>query len=369
MATRSVLTAYTVRPPTAKRRKLERAGNASSSKSPAKTKRTGFSRRVRGRLQNMLSLPFDVLFSVRPFRRNIVFPSVPEQDTTPQVFSELGPMDLVNLARTSKALRQVLMSRASLSVWLVARRNAGITKVPDPPEDMSEPSWALLLFGPAVCSVRSRPFLLINFELSLGHSTVLRRTFTESTSAFVVACASPVGRESNKHFSSDSSDSDREIHRSFVSSSRFQYQCPDLKESVMSHLPYTNRAISFSSLSSCRLLTRHLPSWGMGMRPRHRWSFLLETRFVRDEQENSRTRGGERCGKARSAAEAQSLSSRKNYGSNLYRRSELTFRRPHTFNDSSNRVAPNSRNGQGWKHEHRLKLLTKREPRGTTREY
>jgi hypothetical protein len=75
-------------------------------------------------------------------------------------------MDLVNLARTSKALRQVLMSRKSLSVWLVARRNAGITKVPDPPEDMSEPSWALLLFGPAVCSVRSRPVLFIVSILS-----------------------------------------------------------------------------------------------------------------------------------------------------------------------------------------------------------
>jgi len=71
-----------------------------------------------------------------------------------QIFAELGPMDLVNLARTSKALRQVLMSRKSMSVWIVARRNATITKAPDPPEDMSEPAWALLLFGPAVCSVR-----------------------------------------------------------------------------------------------------------------------------------------------------------------------------------------------------------------------
>ena len=29
------------------------------------------------------------------------------------------------------------------------------TRVPDPPDDMSEPAWALLLFGPAVCSVRT----------------------------------------------------------------------------------------------------------------------------------------------------------------------------------------------------------------------
>jgi hypothetical protein len=62
-------------------------------------------------------------------------------------------MDLLNLTRTSKALRQVLMSRKSMSVWIAVRRAAGATKVPEPPDDMSEPSWAQLLFGPAVCSV------------------------------------------------------------------------------------------------------------------------------------------------------------------------------------------------------------------------
>jgi len=68
-------------------------------------------------------------------------------------------MDLVNLARTSKDLRRFLMSRKNILVWIVARQNSGATKVPDPPEDMSEPSWALLLFGPAVCSVRNQPSL------------------------------------------------------------------------------------------------------------------------------------------------------------------------------------------------------------------
>lgn len=74
----------------------------------------------------------------------------------------MGPMDLVNLARTSKALRQVLMSRKSMWVWIAARRNAGAVMVPDPPEDISEPAWALLLFGPAVCSVSKRVFMHIS---------------------------------------------------------------------------------------------------------------------------------------------------------------------------------------------------------------
>ena len=83
-------------------------------------------------------------------------------------------MDLVNLARTNKALRQVLMSRKSIWVWLVVRRNAGATTVPDPPDDMSEPAWALLLFGPAVCSVRSPVlFTSFNFRLILDRKSVV----------------------------------------------------------------------------------------------------------------------------------------------------------------------------------------------------
>ena len=82
-------------------------------------------------------------------------------------------MDLVNFARTSKALRQVLMSRKSIWVWIVARRNAGAVMVPDPPEDMSEPAWALLLFGPAVCSVRSPLFRRIVSILSQVLATAM----------------------------------------------------------------------------------------------------------------------------------------------------------------------------------------------------
>jgi hypothetical protein len=79
-------------------------------------------------------------------------------------------MDLLNLARTNKTLRQVLMSRKSMSVWISARRHAGATVVPEPPEDMSEPAWAQLLFGPAICSVRSRLFLVTSFQLTFRES-------------------------------------------------------------------------------------------------------------------------------------------------------------------------------------------------------
>ncbi|KAI9461907.1 hypothetical protein BJY52DRAFT_164408 [Lactarius psammicola] len=161
--------------PMAKRRKLEKA-------SPSKLKKSGPSRRVQGRLQNMLSLPLDVLFVI---------------------FSGLLPMDLLNLARTSNTLRQVLMSRKSMSVWIGARRNAGATEVPEPPEDMSEPAWAQLLFGPAICSQCSaRNIHRVDFALRRRLCTVCRK-------------------------------------RNLVFSIKFRSQCPDLKESVMDLLPYT----------------------------------------------------------------------------------------------------------------------------------
>jgi hypothetical protein len=67
-------TAYTATRPMAKRIKLGKVGRASSSKSesPAKPERTRVNRRVQGRLQNMLSLSFDVLFLVCPCRPNPV---------------------------------------------------------------------------------------------------------------------------------------------------------------------------------------------------------------------------------------------------------------------------------------------------------
>ncbi|KAG8893968.1 hypothetical protein FRC01_013245, partial [Tulasnella sp. 417] len=62
-----------------------------------------------------------------------------------EVFGHLHPLDLLNLAGTSKMLRSHLMSKRSMSVWRVARE-AVLPPVPDCPKDQSEPQWAMLLF-------------------------------------------------------------------------------------------------------------------------------------------------------------------------------------------------------------------------------
>ncbi|ETW81858.1 hypothetical protein HETIRDRAFT_440111, partial [Heterobasidion irregulare TC 32-1] len=60
----------------------------------------GLSRRRQGRLNKLVSMPLDILYDI---------------------FSFLTPADLLRLARLTKPLRTVLMSRNSISVWRSAR--------------------------------------------------------------------------------------------------------------------------------------------------------------------------------------------------------------------------------------------------------
>ncbi|KLO18521.1 hypothetical protein SCHPADRAFT_120477 [Schizopora paradoxa] len=61
-----------------------------------------------------------------------------------EIASFAHPGDLLNLARTSVGLRELLMAKSSQCVWESARRIHGL---PDCPSDLSEPQLADLLFG------------------------------------------------------------------------------------------------------------------------------------------------------------------------------------------------------------------------------
>ncbi|KAF8549225.1 hypothetical protein OG21DRAFT_1515448 [Imleria badia] len=56
----------------------------------------------------------------------------------------IHPLDLLNLARTCKSLRILLMDRASEFIWRAARRQ--FEDLPDCPDDLSEPAYANLAF-------------------------------------------------------------------------------------------------------------------------------------------------------------------------------------------------------------------------------
>ena len=64
----------------------------------------------------------------------------------------MHPKDLLNLARTSKAFRALLMSKSSKSLWLASMKC--VEDLPKCPPYMDEPTFINLLFFPH-CHVRS----------------------------------------------------------------------------------------------------------------------------------------------------------------------------------------------------------------------
>ncbi|KAK7030878.1 hypothetical protein VNI00_013988 [Paramarasmius palmivorus] len=64
-------------------------------------------------------------------------------DVCLEVFKCLHPRDLLSLARTSKILRSILMSKSSKLIWRSAREN--VPDLPPIPPDLNEPQFACML--------------------------------------------------------------------------------------------------------------------------------------------------------------------------------------------------------------------------------
>ncbi|KAL4252491.1 hypothetical protein ABKN59_002772 [Abortiporus biennis] len=77
----------------------------------------------RGSLKVLLEMPLDILY---------------------EIFSCMHPMDLLNLTRTSKDFRALLMSKTSANLWKAARGT--VEDFPDCPSFLSEPAYANLAF-------------------------------------------------------------------------------------------------------------------------------------------------------------------------------------------------------------------------------
>lgn len=57
------------------------------------------------------------------------------------------PLDLLNMIRTTKYLRDLLLQHSSAAVWRAARDNVPHSDMyMSPPGDMSEPAYARLIF-------------------------------------------------------------------------------------------------------------------------------------------------------------------------------------------------------------------------------
>ncbi|KAI0373295.1 hypothetical protein BV20DRAFT_803069 [Pilatotrama ljubarskyi] len=77
-----------------------------------------------GKLTEIMNVPMDVFF---------------------EITSHLRPLDILQLSRSSKDLRNLLLSRNSRHIWIAARKNL-VPPMPDCPDYMSEPQYAHLAF-------------------------------------------------------------------------------------------------------------------------------------------------------------------------------------------------------------------------------
>ncbi|KAJ8515663.1 hypothetical protein ONZ45_g6940 [Pleurotus djamor] len=81
--------------------------------------------RRKGKLRNLPQMPLDILL---------------------EIFAFLDPLDILHLARTTRAFRAVLMNRSTaISLWKNAFAN--VPDVPEKPGDVSEPAWTNFLFS------------------------------------------------------------------------------------------------------------------------------------------------------------------------------------------------------------------------------
>ncbi|TFK75174.1 hypothetical protein BDN72DRAFT_758228 [Pluteus cervinus] len=96
----------------------------------------------RGLLKSFTKIPMDVLF---------------------EIFSHLHPQDVLNLARTTKRLREVLMDPSARVVWMASLAN--VQGLPDCPSDLTEPQFANLAFDTS-CHVRLHLHVRISCRVS-----------------------------------------------------------------------------------------------------------------------------------------------------------------------------------------------------------
>ena len=134
--------------PPAKKTKKSSAGQSSAKSS-----------RQKKSLSLLPAMPLDVLFEVKNKNNSLLL--MLTANRIYQVFSHLTPKDIIHLSRTSQIFRDTLMTRNATVVWKAARKRFG---APECPMNMSEPQWAVLLFGNN-CQVRKSSSLLMASRL------------------------------------------------------------------------------------------------------------------------------------------------------------------------------------------------------------
>ncbi len=111
------------------------------------------SRRGMTNLEAIADLPMELFLLVCSSLLTMLNPPLSDWE----ILEFVHPMDLYHFIRSTRALRQLLLSKNAIPIW--RRSFLEHPDVPFYPEDISAPKWASLLFGPAICDVS------LNFEI------------------------------------------------------------------------------------------------------------------------------------------------------------------------------------------------------------
>ena len=100
-----------------------------------------------GKLKLLVEMPLDILYEVG----SPIFERMTRAErVVSQIFGHLDPQSLLHVSYTSKALRAILITRNSRSVW--RKCISADADFPPKPDNLNEPQWIEVLFG-NTCSV------------------------------------------------------------------------------------------------------------------------------------------------------------------------------------------------------------------------
>ena len=177
-----------------------------------------------------------------PFRGRKIFCNPPTltADRLFEVFSHLTPKDIIHLSRTSRIFRDTLMMKNATSVWKAARERCG---APECPSTMSEPQWAILLFG-NLCQVCKRygfvkGISILSLCLNDPYRIAARKTYPSPNLPSCVGFVYTAKRISKSIYVIWLAQSISKFS-SFLTESKFKKSFPDVDPEVLELIPYTN---------------------------------------------------------------------------------------------------------------------------------
>ena len=156
------------------------------------------------------------------------------------------------------------MMRGATSVWKAARERCG---APECPSNMSEPQWAVLLFGNLcqVCKIYSfvKGISVLTLGLNDLHRIAARKIYPSPNLPSCVGFAQTARRISKSIYVILFSQSILFLSR-YLGESRFKTRYPDVDPGVLELIPYTNGQYILACVCMANLIYYEVSAWSYG---------------------------------------------------------------------------------------------------------